>query len=249
MRYIFLFFIVLFSLLSRSMVITAEEEVHSPSESSEDLTIHTSAKEKEQRDQLLQKLPSSLLSKPFEASARIVLDLDGSEEAGNIKRRSETMNKVLYINPESWRAIREHPFNKTSLEVLQSPQGSFTMTQTNRRVSNEEVYTPQMWIEILMYAKDLSQKWGFFSDAQDFGDWLTAVEKANGQDLANAEQDKLKINIVTENGQKQIQLVFDGVNLHEGKTKLNTRVEWVLKTGVTLTPNDLNASLIMGDKS
>lgn len=194
----------------------------------------------------LEKLPQELLSKPFQASSRIVVQLDGSEEAEGIERHIETINQLVYINPENWRALREVAYPKSRLEVLQSPEGSFQLTETNRKISSEKTYPPEFWVEIVLSAFELSRKWSLLDNADDFESWLKAIQNDVTEELKNAEGDSLKVIRSEDKKVKRTQVVLDGSILHNGKTKVQIRMEWTLETGASLTDKDLQKSLKVG---
>jgi len=191
-------------------------------------------------------LPSWLIGSSFKLRHRLETELDGSEEAKGLKRRSETLDQVVFKDVQNWRALREDIFRKTSREVLQTPQGSFVLTPSNRKVSAGADYSDRFWAVILEYPFELSRRWGFFIGARDWNDWFNRISEVT-EDLENAEGDRIRVQISEQpSGVKRVSLLLEGHLVLSGRTKTWIRSEWVLELNSPITDSDLSQSLFGG---
>gem|GEM_PF-4807219 len=204
--------------------------------------------EKLEENKEMESLPTWLLESPFRLSLRIVLKMDGSEAAGGILRKSETWNRIVFQDLQHWRARKELPFNYSALEILQLKQSSFVMTPTNHRVSYEKTMDNRYWIDLVLYPFQITKSWGLFKKADNWNDWFKTLSKL-AEPQRDMDNDQLKATYTKNGKTQQLQVVLDGSFLHEGKTKVNLRAEWNLKSGIPVTADDLNKSLLIGGSS
>lgn len=194
-------------------------------------------------------LPQWIVDQAFELDHRMEVQFDGSEKASSIQRESQINNRVRYHSVDKWRARRELAFQGTGKEVLQTPEGSFEITSTNRKVSLEKQHPHEFWSETLRFPFDLSRRWGFFNKQENWEDWYQAVVRSESP-LKNADGDELEITIDrSKEGQTVLRLNFRGELAHDSQTRYSLVSEWTLHLGKTPQQISLDESLQGGTES
>lgn len=190
-------------------------------------------------------LPAWLIQKPFKLSQRVELHLDGSAQAGGIKRSSETLSRLLFVDAGHWRFREELPFSGLDREILRNDQGAFQMTSINRAIAPQKAIPDDEWSRLLRLPHELSQRFGFVPIDASWQDWFEKI-KALDAPYENSGGDKIRVSKTTSGSQEKTIVVLEGSMIHQDSTRLLIKVEWTLEQGVALTAEDLKKSLTPG---
>jgi hypothetical protein len=187
-------------------------------------------------------VPSDLIRSAFRVTQRVFLELDGSAEAGGLRRKAEHVSVLNFLNSGNWRFLQVLPFSGLTREIYKNERGVFQMTLGNRAIANQEKISDDAWTNLLKWPQDLSKRFGFSSLDSNWGDWFEQVRSLK-EEYRNAEGDVIRTQITKNGDIEKTSVIVEGRLLHEGSTRLKIRVEWTLEQGIKLSPKDLELSL------
>lgn len=202
-----------------------QENTVAPAPNSESLS---SAKEDSEELNRLAELPQWILEKPMSLRSRLVLELDGSEQANDLSGRSETIDRVEYRDPENWRMLRQLPFLFERQEFVCKKSVVFKASLSNKLHVPRKEIASDAWVEVFLFPFLVSQDWNYLSDSSSWEDWL---KKMIGQKEAfeNAIGDRIEVTVKEEESFKTLEIRMTGTYKHEGTTNTNFDLEWRLE--------------------
>ncbi len=181
----------------------------------------------------------SLEKTSYRIEERTKLILDGSAEASEIERSSETVNRLTYVDSENFRAKRELPFKKASREILKEAGTFFTMSATNKKSPTQILPGPGFWEEIALSPLQMAKSWSLADGGESLDDFLDRMRKVK-EPLKNIEGDRIEVTVLENGG---LRLTFIGKLLHE-KTKVKIESQWELKDLGKVNLESLSTSLM-----
>ncbi len=190
-------------------------------------------------------VPNWLLEKPFRVTQKLILELDGSPEAGLLKRQSENDSRLVFVDAGHWRFRQELPFSGLSREILRTQDGIFRMTRGNQAIAPHRAISDDAWTQLIRLPHDLSKRWGLVSLDSSWGDWFEKVQ-ALKEEYKNADGDKIRVSITKTGDIQKTLVILEGSLPHEDSTKLKIKAEWLIEQNVSVTKEELKKSLLGG---
>ena len=129
------------------------------------------AQEQNEEINELDALPMLILDKSFQVRDKLNLELDGSEEAQGIEKKSESWNRLIFQNTQNWRAFREYPFKHMSQEILRLHGSDYILSSREGRVLSKEAFSPSAWMEIVLSPYRMAKKLNLASSGMSFTDF------------------------------------------------------------------------------
>jgi len=197
--------------------------------------------DQEQNEEIneLDALPMFILDKSFQVRDKLNLELDGSEEAKGIEKKSESWNRLIFQNTQNWRAFREYPFKHMSQEILRLDGSDYILSSREGRVLSKQAFSPSAWMEIVLSAYRIAKKLNLAPSGMSFTDFWEELHdmKAptttpNGSSLSVEKKPDL------------IRVVIEGSYLHDGRTKVKIKQEWSIDFGVKVSEKELQQALV-----
>lgn len=187
----------------------------------------------------LDALPLFILNKSFRVRDKLNLELDGSEEAQGIEKKSESWNRLIFQNTQNWRAFREYPFKHMSREILRLHGSDYILSSREGRVLSKQAFSPAAWMEIVLSPYRMAKKLNLASSSMSFTDFWeelhdmkSPITSANGSSLSVEKKPDL------------IRVVIEGSYLHEGRSKVKIKQEWSIDFGVKVSEKELQQALV-----
>ena len=182
--------------------------------------------------------------KPFELKETVTVTLDGSEDADLIKRRTQTIQNLVFLNRQNWRVRKQLPFNHEIYEFLKIKGSIHSMTPTNRRVDPPSQVSDSAWIEVITSPLRLARRWNLADHNITFSKWIDRLKKRKTP-LENGQGDRISLEVKDEkDGQVIYTVISTGSIMHEGKTLMRLESVWELKETSEVTKETLNKSLL-----
>lgn len=189
------------------------------------------APETKEEENVLSRLPDWLLQGSFEIQSRMESGLNGSEEALQIQRQSEIREFLYFKDLEHWRVRRAIPFLESARQILHQPEGSYIVTLNNRKIPSPESYSPEVWTSLVEFPFEISRRWGFLADADNWADWFEEIEEMKTKEFENAEGDKIRVQFEEKDKVKSLRFRFEGKHPTASGLPMNLRGEWFIEVG------------------
>lgn len=209
------------------------------------LLLAASSESSDSREALAEALPTWLASKSFQIHDRLEVKFDGSPEAGEILKSSESSNRLLFKDAENWRALREYPFTQSSREFLKLDAQSYSISSRNRKVPAKEDLSEAYWLQIVSGPFKLARAMGIQFDSDNLSDWFDEIRKSE-KAFETDSGASLKVEESKADNIYKLRITLRGPYYFEGKTKALILNEWTLEQGVEVNEDRLSKSLLGG---